>query len=195
VNGILTFDEPTHTYRVGERVVPSVTQVLDRLHTFGMVSAEVLEAAKERGTNVHKLTQYHDEGDLDPATVGEYQGYYNGWLRFLADQQPKWVGIEERGYSSRFGFAGTWDRRGAIRIAPRAVIDVKTSLQAHRVWGMQTAAYRQIATELDPYWLTARRFTVQLRPDGTYRLIPWDDPDDWSAFLALIHLTNWSNKQ
>ena len=35
---------------------------------------------------------------------------------------------------------------------------------------------------------------VQLRSDGTYKFLPWEDPDDWPAFLSLINLTNWVNK-
>lgn len=193
---LLHFDDATHTYRVGGIVKPSVTQVLSKMHDFAGVPLEVLEAAQERGTAVHLLTQYHDEGDLDEASVAPvYAGYLHGWRRFSADHCAAWLDIEAKGYSRRFGFAGTVDRRGSLKHAPRAIVDIKTSLQPHRVWGMQTAAYRQIASEQDPDWAMARRFTVQLRADGTYSLLPWDDPDDWPAFLALITLTNWTNKQ
>lgn len=195
MSDILTFDEESHTYRVGGVVRPSVTQVLDRLHTFGMVPAEVLQAAQERGTTVHLLTQYHDENDLDWESIDpQFAGYLEGWRKFCADRKAKWCGVEVRGYSQRFGYAGTMDRLGYLGAVP-FVVDIKTSAQPHRVWGMQTAAYRQLAAErFDPKWITARRGTVQLRADGTYSFLAWDDPDDWPAFVSLINLTNWINK-
>lgn len=193
----LTFNDELHEYRLGGVVVPSVTQVLGKLHDFSMVPRDVLEAACVRGTIVHRLCEYHDLNDLDPSSIGEWWPYLDAWINFIADYGAEWHGIEQRGYSRRHGFAGTMDRRGVFaKKAPgRWIVDVKTSVQPHRVWGMQTAAYRQIATEEDPSWMLARRATVQLRPDGTYRFLEWSDPEDWTAFLALIHLSNWSNKQ
>jgi hypothetical protein len=192
----LTFDEPTHTYRYGGVVRPSVTQVLEKLHDFSMVPKDVLEAACERGTYVHLLTQYHDEGDLATESIGDYWPYLDAWIKFCAAHKAKWDDIEWRHYSKRYGYAGTMDRRGTLD-GVRYIVDVKTSASPHRVWGMQTAAYRQLAAEEDPKWLLARRATVQLRPEngGTYKFLAWDDPDDWGAFLSLINLTNWANKQ
>jgi hypothetical protein len=193
VSAVLTFDEDTHTYRVGGVVVPSVTQVLDGLHSFAAVPQDVLKAAQERGTYVHALCEYHDEGDLDPSSIGPYGGYLDAWIEFRASYKAEWTGIEVRGYSARFGFAGTCDRRGYLGAVPY-ILDIKTSAQPHRTWGIQTAAYRQLACEDDPLWMMARRATVQLRADGTFKFLTWDSPTDWHAFLALITLRNWTNE-
>jgi len=195
----LTFDEPTHTYRYGGQVVPSVTQLLDRLHSFAGVDPVVLEAAKQRGTYVHRMCEYFDLDELDIGAVPDkYIGYLGAWESFVTDFGARWVGIERRGYSKLFGFAGTMDRDGTLprRFNPqqRWVVDIKTSQQDHPVWGMQTAAYRQLLTEEDSSYALARRATVQLRPDGNYRFITWDEPSDWPAFLSLITLSNWSTK-
>ena len=190
---MLEFDESQHQYKWDGVVKPSVTTILGRLHSFGMVPADVLQAACARGTYVHTLCEYHDDGDLDDSSVGIYRGYLDAWIRFCADHKAQWDGIEVRGYSERFGFAGTMDRRGCVD-GIRYIVDIKTSLAPHPVWGMQTAAYRQLSAEADPMWLLARRATVQLRADGTYKFIPWDSPEDWTAFLALITLTNWISK-
>lgn len=188
---MLTFDEDSHTYRHGDKVVPSVTQCLSKLHSFGMVPKDVLEAACQRGSYVHTLCEYHDEGDLDAGSIGIYAGYLDAWIAFCADHKAAWTGIEVRGYSERYGYAGTWDRAGTLK-GIQHVVDIKTSVAAHPVWGLQTAAYRQLMAEADPAWLLARRSTVQLRPDGSYKLIQWDSPEDWTAFLSLIQLINWS---
>lgn len=190
---MLEFDEVQHVYTFNGVVKPSVTQLLNKLHDFGMVPRDVLDAACARGTFVHLLCQFHDEGDLDDGSVGEYQGYLDAWKKFCADYKAEWEGIEVQGYSERFGFAGTMDRRGTLN-GIRHIVDIKTSAAPHRVWGMQTAAYRQISAEENPEWTLARRATVQLRQDGTYKFLQWDDPQDGPAFLSLLTLINWSNK-
>jgi hypothetical protein len=151
----------------------------------------VLEAACIRGTYVHALCEYHDLNDLDSESIGIYGGYLDAWIQFCADHKAVWTSIEQRGYSERYGFAGTWDRSGTLKGSP-FVVDIKTSAASHPVWGLQTSAYRQLLAESDPAWLMARRATVQLRPDGTYKFIEWTDPTDWTTFLALIQLINWS---
>ena len=190
---MLTFDDETHTYRHGDKVVPSVTQCLGRLHDFGMIRKDILEAACQRGSFVHTLCEYLDESDLDESSVGIYQGYLDAWIKFSADHKAKWDGIEVRGYSERFGYAGTHDRHGTLN-GVKFVIDIKTSAASHPVWALQLAAYRNLLSEKDPSWLLARMGTVQLRPDGTYKFIEWSDPDAWPAFMSLITLINWSKK-
>jgi len=190
---MLDFDESTHTYRSNGVVVPSVTTCLSRLHSFGMVAKDVLEAACARGTYVHTLCEFHDQNDLDPASIGEYMGYLDAWIQFCADHKAVWSGIEVRGYSERYGYAGTWDRSGTLNGAPW-IVDIKTSQASHPVWGLQLAAYRQLCSEQKSSWMLARRATVQLRPDGTYKFTEWTDPQDWAVFLSLINLINWANK-
>ena len=190
---MLTFNEALHQYQWDGVIKPSVTQVLGRLHDFGMVPRDVLAAACERGTYVHALCEYHDQNDLDDSSVGEYRGYLDAWVKFCADHNAAWDGIEVQCYSQRFGYAGTFDRCGTLN-GSAYVIDIKTSLAPHKVWGMQVSAYRQLLAEEDPTWLLARRGTVQLRPDGTYKFIEWSDPTDWTAFISLVNLINWSSQ-
>ncbi len=191
---MLTFDAAAHAYRWNGEVRPSVTQCLSKLHSFGMVPRDVLEAACLRGTIVHTLCEYHDQRDLDPASIGDYWPYLDAWIAFTADHKAVWAGIEFQAYSERFGFAGTMDRYGTLKGVPY-IIDIKTSAQPHRVWGMQVAAYRQLLAEhVAPSWALARRATVQLGKDGKYKFLAWDSPDDWPAFVALITLMNWTTE-
>jgi hypothetical protein len=194
---VLTFDEATHTYRWEGKVVPSVTQHLQALHSFDGVPRAVLEAAQERGTYVHQMCELFDLDELDePAVPAIYQGYLRAWKLFVADYEPNWAGIEAMEFSKRHLYAGTMDRHGVLaRRAPgRWVVDIKTSQQAHRVWGLQTAAYRQLLMERDFSHAKDLRATVQLRPDGTYAFLPWTDPADWPTFQALTTITNWIRK-
>jgi hypothetical protein len=190
---MLDFNDELHQYTFNGVVKPSVTQCLSKLHDFGLVRKDILEAACQRGSFVHTLCEYHDENDLDSASIGIYAGYLDAWIAFCADYKAVWEGIEVRGYSERYGYAGTWDRHGLLNGA-KFVCDIKTSQASHPVWGLQTAAYRQLKAETDSSWMLARRATVQLRPDGTYKFIEWTDPTDWTTFLSLINLINWSQK-
>lgn len=197
----LTFDPVEHAYTWEGKRVPSVTQLLDCLHSFAGVPVDVLEAAQHRGSYVHAMCELYDGGELDEeanarVSDGAFVGYLEAWKRFLHDYEPNWSGIERRGYSRLYGFAGTMDRDGVLaRVRPGAhVIDIKTAEQSHRVWGLQTAAYRQILMELDPSHAFDQRATVQLAKDGNYRFTPWTDPADWPTFQALITLDNWSRQ-
>lgn len=49
----LTFDEEWHTYRVNDKIVPSVTRLLDD-GSYTNVDQEILKKACERGTLIHK---------------------------------------------------------------------------------------------------------------------------------------------
>lgn len=193
---MLTFDEPTHIYRWHGAVVPSVTQCLDRLHSFAGVPYEVLESARERGTYVHEMCEAYDLGDLDEERVPDgFTGYLEAWKRFIATYQPNWAGIEQRRYSERYGFAGTEDRHGTFeRALPgRWGIDIKTGV-LHPVMGLQLAAYRQLRAEEDYVASLDRRATVHLKHDGTFTFMPWEDPADWPTFAALLQLIAWSKR-
>lgn len=194
----LTFHEPTHTYFwLGQRV-PNVTSILEAASDYGMVSSDLMEAARDRGTFVHKMCEYDDLGDLDPSEEqGTYAGYLKAWRSFMLDYGAEWSGIEERGYSRLYRYAGTMDRRGVLRKRhgnTRWVIDLKTSVRKTKVWGLQTAAYRQICAEEHPDWALAQRATVQVRADGKYQFVPWPSPLDLPAFLGLKTFTDWTTQ-
>ena len=195
---MLHFTAQTHVYTWNGHPVPSVTQLLRPLQDWGMVPRDVMEASKERGTHVHKITQLYDEKRLDPESVDpEYQPYLDAWCLFLRDYGAVWDGIEVMGYSTRCGFAGTYDRRGALRTLRPGnhwIVDIKTSAMRHPIMGVQLAAYRQIETERDPLMALARRATVQLLPSGTYQFYEWTSSEDWNVFQSLITLSNWANK-
>lgn len=193
----LSFDAASHTYRFGGVIVPGVTSLLDSLHSFAGVDWDVLEAAKHRGSDVHAACHYYDEDDLDADELKVAQpnvwAYLGGWQKFLRDCQPNWSSIEVPVFHRTLRFAGTPDRIGELtykgKRVPGAVIDLKTSAASHPCWGIQTSAYANAAGRP-----TARRFSVQLRPDGTYRMLEWESPDDWPAFVSLLTLRTWRER-
>lgn len=190
---MLTFDPERHLYFWDGINVPGVTSLLRPIHNFDGVPAGVLEAARRRGTYVHRMTELYDKGELDEdanARVmgGAFVGYLQAWKDFLERYEVEILENEQMGYCS-LGFAGQWDRwvrMGARGHAGTALLDIKTSQEASRAWGVQTAAYRRIRSESDPSAALRPRYTAQLFADGTFELLPWNDPNDWSIFEQLL---------
>jgi len=181
----LTFDAGKHEYQKSGRRVPSVTQLLGKLHSFAGIPQDILKAACERGTAVHLCCEYHDHGDLDESSIDpKIAGYVDAWRLFTSEKKPQWTEIEKLDYHP-LGYAGAWDRGGSMD-GEDVTIDIKTAIQSHPVWGCQLSAYNMLRRKPG-----ARRFTVQLRKDGKYKLIEWKSVDDWPLFLALLTLHNF----
>lgn len=195
---LLEFDEPSHTYRLAGKIVPSVTQILACASGFDFVSQEVLEAAGRRGTYVHQMCEASDLGELDDEVEcnGPHWPRLLAWRAFCSDYGANFSAIETRGYSPLFGFAGTVDREARLeRVSPvdNWILDVKTSATLGKTWGLQTAAYKQIAMERAPNWAFVRRGTVRLLESGRYIFDEFKSPSDWKVFQAMLTLRNWSN--
>lgn len=189
---VIEFDDATHTYRVGGRVLASVTQILKRngLIESGWYSQE----SALRGQYVHEATALLDQGALDESTIdARLGGYIEAYRRFLADVQPVIRAIETRVARPSvpgFGFAGTIDRVAILRDwNSEVIIDLKTGSESpwHRI---QTAAYAQaFGTGI------VRRACVYLKADGYYRWREHDDIlSDTSAWDACIHLFAWRER-
>lgn len=181
----LSFDEATHTYTVGGRVVPSVTQILEVVDRgLWRVRPEVLEAARQLGTAVHKTTELYDTDDLDESSVApQVAPYLAAWKKFRAETGFVPAAIELRLHHPVYGYCGTLDRTGVLRDR-LALIDIKSgsSWPSH---GPQTAAYAE-AFSAQEGERVEDRFACYLREDGSYRLVPHTEKADWSVFLACL---------
>lgn len=104
-----TFDAATHEYTIRGRIVPSVTQVLDRA---GLVDASwYTPAAAQRGTYVHEVCALFDRDELDWESIDEsLKGYVTGWAKFRRLMPAKFDVIEEPFWSEEHCFGGTIDR-------------------------------------------------------------------------------------
>jgi hypothetical protein len=190
---MLSFDEPSHTYRWNGKLVPGVTSILSPLSEYDKVPASILQSASERGRAVHLACQYDDEGDLDMETLEpRLIGYVKAWRQFTADHNPVWEKIEQAGYHPVHGYAGTSDRIGVLARA-KSVIDIKTTYAPMPSVGPQLAAYAEL--EAPGHGGIYRRGAVYLKPDGTYLFKTYTDPKDWSVFLSLLTVRNWCAQQ
>lgn len=183
---VLSFDEPTHTYRFGGQVVPSVTSILSPLTDFSRVPPHVLQAAADFGKAVHRACELDDLGELDETTLDDaLLPYLQAWRKFSAEHDVQWEQIERPVYHATMRYAGTPDRFGKVNGRP-AVVDIKSTAQLYPSVGPQLAAYANALQ--NPY---ADRIAVQLKADGTYVAKPYKDPTDWPVFASLMTLRNW----
>ena len=185
----VVFDEASHTYTLKGVAVPSVTQILG--HFFGgfeFVRQDTLRAASERGRAAHLATELDDEGCLDESTVdASIRGYLDAYRKFKAEKVFKPSLIEQLVYHPYMNYAGTLDRFGTLDGEP-VLIDLKTGGQMP--WhGAQTAGY---ATAL--FRVVNRRFGLELRANGTYRLHQHKDPADFDAFKYAVNLYHYKLK-
>ncbi len=192
---MLTFDEPTHCYRWDGQIVPSVTQALSLLTDFSMAPPDVLKNKQVLGTAVHKMIELDANNDLDEAGLTEsLKGYLEAWRGFKTETSIVIESMEQKLFNPRYHYAGTYDLVGILQ-GERAVVDLKTS-PFYPVNCLQTAAY------LDLYNVNAKstadhvtkRFSLHIRPDGTYRLEPHKDRNDFSVFLSTVSIFQWKRK-
>lgn len=153
----------------------------------------MLERAGERGRRVHEATAAFDLGQLDiEALDAELVPYVLAWSQFLIESRAEIVDVERPGWHPKYRYAGTRDRR--LRIARRnAIADIKATAKISRVDALQTAAYAAIDEENSGTPISTR-LTVQLRPDGTYRVQTWREKTDFAVFLAQMTVHNWRNQ-
>lgn len=187
----LQFDEATHTYRLGGKVLPSVTQVLDCLVDWRHVDRAVLDAAAEFGSHVHQAVDLWNRGVLDePALDPALRPWLESWKRFLVDTGATVIESEARLACRMPEYAGTAD--AIVRLGKTiCLIDIKTGAVPRTV-GPQLAAYMHAWNEAHPDLTVRRRFALAVNGSG-YALSECKNPADWSVFLSALNVWRFIN--
>jgi hypothetical protein len=181
----ITLEAESHTYRVGERVVPSVTQVLRAIENFDRVPADLLESARRFGQHVHAATDLFDRGVLDEENLDlPLLPYLNAYKLFLSESGFVVQHSEEVVYNAQHKYAGTLDKRGLWKNTTW-LIDCKSGAVPRSV-GPQTAGYQKACAEPP-----RRRLCLKLMRNR-YRLIACDDASDWHLFLSCLNITQFN---
>ncbi|MEX3859675.1 hypothetical protein AB3X94_37430 [Paraburkholderia sp. BR10923] len=199
----LQFDRAAHRYSVNGQELPGVSRVLWPVSPWNAennpgVSHEVLQNKAAIGRAAHRAIELDIAGQLDASTLHPLVSpYFTAWQRFQSEAQYLAAESELRVWHPGLGYAGTLDSLGYLHDRP-ALVDFKCTVDVGPTVGPQTAAYREAAAstpELDPELREiardARRWCLQLKADGTYRLVPLDDPNDLRVFLALLTVHNF----
>ena len=173
---MLSFDEPTHTYRWDGQVMPSVSQLLA---SSGLKpEARYTPGSAERGSEVHRLTELFDLEFLQLGEAGEYEGYLIAWASFVKQTGWKSTAIEARVANPHLWLAGTIDRIGTMN-GETWKLDIKSGAKA-RWHGYQLAAYNLITQSMD------KRACVYITAEGKFTLCPWQDDMDHVRVLEAL---------
>lgn len=190
-----TFDEETHTYKLGGMRVPSVTEIIAPLSDHSRVPQETLEYKRSLGKAVHKAIEYWENGvfDLyehDPMILP----YFEGWLKFKKESGFRAMWCEKPVASTKLRIAGTPDVGGSrsptANIADE-LLDVKCVYAIDPATGVQLAGYDIIGRDFNKGWNIKTRGAVQLIGDGTFRYHLFNNPNDAHVFRACAAIYSW----
>lgn len=183
----LVFYDATHEYRLGDVVLPSVSEVLRFMsrEVYGDISQYKLDNAADRGTSAHKATELLDlygTAEVDDPILPYVQAY----IQFRKDHKCVWTGIEKPVYHAELGFAGTIDRDGTVDDVP-AIVDIKCQGSIKKPLVKAQLNGYKIARNAPP---ETKLYCLQLYVDdkgnGKYRLYPV--ATDTTEFLACLSL-------
>jgi hypothetical protein len=199
MTAVLTFDADSHTYKYGDRPVPSVTRILRianlRFDESGAIMRDGLEfvdpallkRARIFGQHVHLATDLFDRGELDEERLdANLLPYLGAYKLFLSETGFHVTQSEELVYHARYKYAGRLDKRGTWR-ATTWLLDLKSGLVPRTV-GLQTAAYREACAEKP-----RKRICLQLMRNR-YKLHKCDTDTDWSHFLSALNLYYFNDR-
>lgn len=183
-DGILQFDEPSHTYTLNGIRLLSVTQTIvaaGRIDTRWFTP----EAA-ERGRAVHEAVFLDIHDDLDRDDLHEIiKPFCMAW--FLFRRQTNFKAIkslcEKKQYHPVWYYAGTPDLLGFLN-GKVVLIDVKTGDSPTAKY--QTAAYSEFPAikKLNPL-----RFDLRLYNNGSYKLNQHNGgANDFAVFLNDLRM-------
>ena len=195
----LKFDEENHIYTWNDKVVPSVTTVLQELNlvNFSNVPTGVLDRAQKWGKAVHKAIELIEKGKIDEKTLdAKLKPSINAWMRFKSDNNIVNKAIELPIYSNIYGYAGTIDRVCFDKKTSEIyVVDIKTSTSMPgRIAGLQLAAYQQLWAEHSGEGVN-KRLIVQLTPEGQYKVKEYKGMEEFNMFLNCLKVYHWKKRR
>lgn len=188
------FDPDRHEYWLGDRRLPSVTQIMKPLTDpyLSRIPPDVLERKRLLGKAVDAAITMDVQGTLDEESAfsASWAGYFMAWRTFCAQ---KGIGpgeiwhAQKSAYHPQWMYAGTPDLELLID-GEWSVLDVKCTYELYPTVKIQTAAYSEIAGPE-----VTRRYSLLLKEDGRYGLEEHTG-DDFGVFLALLTIHNWRAK-
>lgn len=167
----------------------SVTTVLQPWTDFSMIKPEVLNAACERGTEIHGDCGAYALGNWYPLPKA-YSGYRKSFRSWFDNMVEKVIGVEMELVSKIFGFLGHPDIICELKDGSGVIIvDYKTPISLQKTWRLQLAGYKILAEEV--LGITVDRLAcLRLKKDGGYPIFSETPSDeiaiDMSAFLNAL---------
>lgn len=199
----LVFYPDDHRYELNGNAIPSVTQVI---HDVGMMPGIewASQESRERGTAVHDVIRFLEEGGVEPESVDErIEGYVAAYEAFKTDWEWECLAHEVPFASPIWNYGGKFDQIGTEPSGKTWLIDFKTGpsspWHAIQVCGgylpLIVEAVQRNDLPLDQLPSDCR--TIHLRADGTWKpdlLIDISYNDARTAFRSALNLWNWRTR-
>lgn len=168
----LKFEETGHVYTLGDRVLPSITQIMQAMRV-GHDYSHTDPIHALRGRAVHKAVELVDKSDLDVDSIDPVvRPYLEAYLKFKDDTGFRPIYNELRLYSAQDGYAGTLDKIGVFPKIGLGIIEIKASesvdLEALKA---QLSAQSRLCAMRRPTIKVKWKFGLQLSSSGKPHLI------------------------
>ena len=181
----LEFIPDSHEYILDGKRIPSVSEILRFAfyEVYGTEKDKAMDRAADRGVRIHRACEEIDRlGATD--CDGNILQYVSAYVQFLKDHDVDWKYIEKPICNESGMFAGTLDRFGVVD-GKTTLLDIKSTKSItgkHKLlYSTQLAAYGSCLSEyIDQFCI------LQLKPDGTYKLIKVEpNSAAWCSCLML----------
>jgi hypothetical protein len=183
---VYTYDEETHTHRIGGEVVPGITTCIKPLTSYDAIPPAVLQAACDWGTAVHKTVELFckgtlDEDQLDPALALVLTGF-NRWADEVGILPCDFVVETPMGDPSLM-FAGIPD----LILDGKLIVEVKTRPVNMLTDSIQTAAQEALWKKNGGQRTKEYEHRVlTLNVDGSYHYQKVNHRQAWPRFRKLL---------
>ncbi len=180
---VLVLDKD-HLYWKNDLRIPGISEVMKAA---GLIDARwFTEHSREKGSAAHKACHFFDEDDLDETTMDPVIApHVAAWKKFREETGFKPVIIEKSLHSVVYNFAGTPDRAGILN-GQEVIVEIKTGGISF-LTGLQLAAQDILLAEAEGF-RAKKRFAVQTKNTGSYKLTQFNDPMDRGYFLSTLSM-------
>lgn len=174
-----TFDEVNHICRdLKGNFIPTVSQVLEannlcvnfrQLVERGFIKRDLLDRRSRIGSEVHSLTDTHDEFGEVPDTwlTDETAGFVESWigLKRISGFKPTAWSIRRTELINGMPVSGETDTEGTMG-RYHVLVDKKTGATTSDSWGLQLAGYEMLKFR-SPKIGRVARMVAHLQKDGS----------------------------
>lgn len=157
---------------------PSVTTILAPWSDFSGIRPEVLQAAAERGSKVHRACAAIASGLWAPQMPDEVSGYIESFKSWFHTAVEEVISVEPSFSHPLYGYMGHPDMLARLKgDTGLTLVDYKTPLAQAKSWRLQLAAYAELAEANGQN--IQRVIALRLRKTGTLPVV-----DEYTGTLA-----------
>ncbi|MBI2798935.1 MAG: hypothetical protein HYX63_01410 [Gammaproteobacteria bacterium] len=199
---MLTFDPIEHRYFWDGEPVPNTTRILAGLVSYDHIPRDVLERAQQEGNAIHRMIELDCMDDLDIGALPDWMGArYDAWCKFKDDTGFECLASERQLFHPSQRYAGTADLFGLMPklkgVKGPTNIDVKRSFFAGAAISLQLSSYTDAWNNTSSKEFRVpetNRFALRLDADGKYRLLRFEDRNDFAVWTAQLITYRWKEQ-